>query len=373
MALLTKSQQVEHYLRHAIAGGRWAVGEALPSERQLLAEFGISRTTLRDALGRLANEGIITRKSGSGTHVAGLPAANSVAIVCTSQSLSSPLGHFYRRLAEAARNEIEQSGRRSVLMVGQGDTTEEFFSSINLFDPPVARDMIGALCLTTRGEYAEAMFADVGMDIVSMGMAVPASKYGIVLDYAQMMRLAKEALHVYGHDDFALMAREFRKQELDLPRVKKVQSIRLEAVGGRQDRIIPVKPSLTYADAYRAFKEWWATPGHPHAIFFDDDGLCDVASRVILELGIKVPDELAIITDLNVGRTIDFPVPLTGVGWDPSVLMKEAWSLLNSLICGATIENPAIYIPPVIIEGRSLGEPDNEKLLAQDKAGATTI
>ncbi|MEN6355885.1 MAG: GntR family transcriptional regulator [Armatimonadota bacterium] len=373
MALLTKSQQVEHYLRHAIAGGRWAVGDALPSERELLAEFGISRTTLRDALGRLANEGIITRKSGSGTHVADVPKANSVAIVCTSQSLSSPLGHFYRRLAEAARNEIEQAGRRAVLMVGQGDTTEDFFSSINLFDAPVARDMIGALCLTTRGEYAEAMFSEAGMNVVSMGMGVPASKYGIVLDYAQMMRLAKEALHVYGHDDFVLMVREFYKHEEELPRVKKVKSLQLEAVGGRQERIIHVKPSLTYADAYRAFKEWWATPDHPNAIFFDDDGLCDVASRVILELGIKVPEQLAIITDLNVGRTIDFPVPLTGVGWDPAVLMREAWSMLNSLICGITIEHPVLYIPPVIIEGRSLGEPDNDHMLPQSKASATIV
>jgi DNA-binding LacI/PurR family transcriptional regulator len=217
------------------------------------------------------------------------------------------------------------------------------------------------------------MFADAGMNVVSMGMAVPASKYGIVLDYAQMMRLAKEALHVYGHDDFALMVREFYKHELELPRVKKVKSLQLEAVGGRQDSIIQVKPSLTYADAYRAFKEWWAKPDRPNAIFFDDDGLCDVASRVVLELGIKVPDELAIITDLNVGRTIDFPVPLTGVGWDPSLLMREAWSMLNSLICGMTIEPPVLYIPPVIIDGRSLGEPDNDQLLSQDKASATAI
>ena len=45
------------------------VGDAIPSERQLSAELGISRLTLRAALDDLAREGYVVRRRGAGTFV----------------------------------------------------------------------------------------------------------------------------------------------------------------------------------------------------------------------------------------------------------------------------------------------------------------
>src|SRR2546421_12333501 len=45
------------------------VGEAIPSERQLSADLGVSRLTLRAALDELAREGYVIRRRGSGTFV----------------------------------------------------------------------------------------------------------------------------------------------------------------------------------------------------------------------------------------------------------------------------------------------------------------
>ena len=46
-----------------------AVGEAIPSERQLSADFGVSRLTVRAALDDLVREGQLVRRHGSGTFV----------------------------------------------------------------------------------------------------------------------------------------------------------------------------------------------------------------------------------------------------------------------------------------------------------------
>ncbi len=46
-----------------------AVGDAIPSERQLSAELGVSRLTVRAALDDLVREGLLVRKRGSGTFV----------------------------------------------------------------------------------------------------------------------------------------------------------------------------------------------------------------------------------------------------------------------------------------------------------------
>jgi len=45
------------------------VGTAIPSERQLSADLGVSRLTVRAALGDLAREGYLVRRRGSGTYV----------------------------------------------------------------------------------------------------------------------------------------------------------------------------------------------------------------------------------------------------------------------------------------------------------------
>jgi GntR family transcriptional regulator len=48
---------------------RLGVGTAIPSERQLSADLGVSRLTLRAALDDLAREGYLVRRRGSGTYV----------------------------------------------------------------------------------------------------------------------------------------------------------------------------------------------------------------------------------------------------------------------------------------------------------------
>ncbi len=48
---------------------RLGVGTAIPSERQLSADFGVSRLTVRAALDELAREGYLSRRRGSGTYV----------------------------------------------------------------------------------------------------------------------------------------------------------------------------------------------------------------------------------------------------------------------------------------------------------------
>jgi DNA-binding FadR family transcriptional regulator len=56
-------------LREAILGGRYAHGERLPAERELTEHFGAARGTVREALRRLEEMGLVDRRMGSGTFV----------------------------------------------------------------------------------------------------------------------------------------------------------------------------------------------------------------------------------------------------------------------------------------------------------------
>lgn len=62
--------QLRELLRDEITSGRWEVGERLPSEREICETFQLSRTTVREALDALVNEGLLRREKGRGTFVA---------------------------------------------------------------------------------------------------------------------------------------------------------------------------------------------------------------------------------------------------------------------------------------------------------------
>src|ERR1051326_2205359 len=61
--------QIAVILRNRILNGRFAAGDRIPSEADLVKEFGVSRMTVRQALDRLANEHLIVRQQGIGTMV----------------------------------------------------------------------------------------------------------------------------------------------------------------------------------------------------------------------------------------------------------------------------------------------------------------
>ena len=64
--------QIESALEHAIERGRLSPGDRLPAERELAERYGVSRMTLRQALGALEQRGRLTRSKGryGGTYVA---------------------------------------------------------------------------------------------------------------------------------------------------------------------------------------------------------------------------------------------------------------------------------------------------------------
>jgi GntR family transcriptional regulator len=61
--------QLAQSLRQQIVEGRFVAGDALPSERDLCALMGASRVTVRKAIELLIDEGLLSRRQGSGTFV----------------------------------------------------------------------------------------------------------------------------------------------------------------------------------------------------------------------------------------------------------------------------------------------------------------
>jgi GntR family transcriptional regulator len=59
--------QLENLLRERIMSGVFSPGSRLPTESELIRQYGVSRITVRQALSALAEDGLIERRQGKGT------------------------------------------------------------------------------------------------------------------------------------------------------------------------------------------------------------------------------------------------------------------------------------------------------------------
>lgn len=66
-----KWRQIADILKERIADGTYQVDTPLPSEHELVQEFGVARGTARKVLAKLKEEGVAYSERGLGTFVAG--------------------------------------------------------------------------------------------------------------------------------------------------------------------------------------------------------------------------------------------------------------------------------------------------------------
>mgnify|MGYP004667542211 CR=1 FL=1 len=69
--------QVESQIREKIESGKWELGSRLPTEIELANYFGVSRTTIRQAVNGMVEAGMLIRRQGSGTYIAKSPFARN--------------------------------------------------------------------------------------------------------------------------------------------------------------------------------------------------------------------------------------------------------------------------------------------------------
>jgi len=63
----TKNQKIYQWLIEQIHSKKINVGDQLPTEKSIMAQFGVNRTTVRTALSKLEKADMIMRRSGKGT------------------------------------------------------------------------------------------------------------------------------------------------------------------------------------------------------------------------------------------------------------------------------------------------------------------
>lgn len=75
------ADQVVTILLDAVLDGRWSAGATLPPERELAVELDVNRTSLRQAIARLEQMGVVEARQGRGTVVRDVSTATDPALM----------------------------------------------------------------------------------------------------------------------------------------------------------------------------------------------------------------------------------------------------------------------------------------------------
>ncbi|WP_068619821.1 GntR family transcriptional regulator [Paenibacillus tuaregi] len=131
-------QQIQDYIRKIINSENLKPGDRIPTEKELMDQFNVSKITVVNALTGLANEKLIDRVPGKGSFVAEETDSSSTAL--SESSIPKRRGHstgmigvimpsihdyFAIRLIEGIEQTLNQEGYRSMIMLTDGKIEKE--------------------------------------------------------------------------------------------------------------------------------------------------------------------------------------------------------------------------------------------------------
>lgn len=97
--------RIKQHLKEDLSRGRWPAGAQMPSEAELVVQFGVSRMTVTRALNELRAEGLIERVQGVGTFAAHLSRVASTLHIRDLREEITARGHRHHAQVHVAREE----------------------------------------------------------------------------------------------------------------------------------------------------------------------------------------------------------------------------------------------------------------------------
>lgn len=301
-------------------------GQKLESESKMAARLGVSLLTLRHAVGALAHEGLVERRQGSGTYVADLAAQRHVAIM----NYAAPNIHgpaFQLRVYHLLGSVLHKRGYRHRFYVW---APAEAGAVCPDFVEETSRDRVcGAAFVAMHPAPALPILQEKQIPFVVTGETELPQAFGVATDFPQMVRDGTRHLLDQGCRGIALM--QWSSGRAGDRVIEAFQSALAERGAKFEPRWVrsAVPPNVPGA-GWEQFREIWSAQAEkPDGLLVTDDVLFRDVALGILDSGIKVPEQLQVVTQTNKGSGISYPFPVARLEIDPQ---EHAEALADSLV-----------------------------------------
>lgn len=302
-------------IRRAILDGAYAAGEVLPTQDEMAKALDVSIRVTREALAKLAEEGLVSARGRRGTVVLPLGTRKWKGRIVY---LHSPYvgSYHFARFGETLAEELSAAGWlfssvTAPLPTGEADKAVDAFVMAHCRDADLvlvrgcidyaaqAVDACGvpwiALIDRVEGEFANCKGVAPSMMINAVqDFVLHCRQAGVKRVVAMNLRPRPDLEEGLAHADIAYES--WIVAPYDLNTLESYPQSAMEAMIGR------------YGKAERDL---------PDLFVFTDDYLARGALMALLALGIRVPQDVRVATLANKGFAPVFPVSLTRVEVDP--------------------------------------------------------
>ncbi len=346
------SRQIIPILREEILTHRQP-GQRLEPIEQMAKHFSVSFPTMREALSVLEQEGLVERHVGRGTFVGDLNKSRHVGVLAE-QDISDPrISYFYRRTPQRVVHFLRANGWPVRLYAGHLAPDDESLRPLTCTDFLEAverRRLSGVAAFApdhTFSPWLESLRKQ-GVPVVGLN---PVCEHRVRVDHAELGRKGGEYLLRQGRRRIALLDYDSPLGGR-LPHTEGFQAA-MAAAG------LELNPDWTRHDSHpcapgagwEEFRAIWINGRtKPNGLLICDDNLFPGAAMAILQLGIRVPEDLLVVTHWNKGSPMAVPFPVTKLQFAPDHHARVMGEMLIKLVRREPVANHHVVLSCELLE-----------------------
>ncbi|MBN1284456.1 MAG: GntR family transcriptional regulator [Anaerolineae bacterium] len=334
--------QITSHFRELIHGGQLAPGSALPSERDLARQYRISRGTVREAMNALVSEGLIERVAGKGTFVLERDKVSIIGAI-----LPSTEDVFAVDILGGVEQTAKQHGCHVLFAQTQENLAQEAIDVQRMREQGVAGFVVFPISSMTHDDTIETLVVD-SIPLVLVDRYFPhLAADVVVVDNVDGGYQATRHLIAIGHRRIGFIASASLK----------TTSVRDRFRGYRQalteHHIDYDEKWLTTREA--ALDQYFLAPDRPTAVFASNDLDAIYILSVAEKLGLRVPEDLAVVGFDDRKEAVHLSVPLTTIAQSGYKVGQRACELLLSQLRNPHRPPQHEVLPVHLIVRRSCG------------------
>ena len=336
--------QIAHHFRDLIVSGQLPPGRRLPPEREIAEEYRISRGTVRQAMNALVNEGLVERAVGKGTFVRksiGVPTALiGVILPSTQDALAIDILGGVEYIAK-------QRDYHVVFAATENRLEHEAVDIQRMRRQKVAGLVVFPISNLARDEAIEAL-AGEGISLVLVDRYFPGFPTDVVTvdNVGGGYKLTRHLIDL-SHRRIGFVTSD------DLT----TTSVRDRFQGYRRAL---EEHHLTYEDRFYLripgdLTAFLRAPDRPTAVFAANDFIAIEVMQVANGLGLRVPEDLAVVGFDDIREASQLGVPLTTIRQSGRLVGQRACALLLEQVVDGRREPKHEVLPVQLIVRRSCG------------------
>jgi LacI family transcriptional regulator len=357
-------QQVAAHIRQQIISGEMPVGTQLLPHRELAVEYDVSIMTINKALSILVSEGVLHSRVGRGTFVAVRPAPHGVRVGGTLgfvlRDLSSP---FFSLVAHAAQQRADAIGY-GLLFSSSSNRLDREDEQIRRFrNIGVNGLIIVSMSRTYRISEPIQELHDAGFPYVMVSYTDGEDVPFIGLDLAKAGYLAGQHLLAMGRRRIGYVGDRIGSIMCELRGRGLRRALEAVGLGIEFEYDYPYEGEWNdYKSGYAVGEKVAALSDRPDAMFvFNDLGALGFEDA-LLDRGIRVPEDIAIVGLDDIELAARARVPLTTVKQPVDRIGELAVDTLLARLQGEKPPIRQLLEPTLIVRRSSGGQPEPESI-----------